>query len=481
MRARSWNRMESEMSGQAWRMQLSGFLETLSWRDVPEGVREQAHYVLMDTMGAVLAGAMEPEYQAIGRRMVETSQGASTAMGFPQGVAAGTAAFLNGMAGTFLEMDEGHRVARGHPAVHVLPAVWAEAEQRGASGTDVLLALIAGYEACARLGAAARLRAQMHPHGTWGVLGAAVGVGKLRGYDADRLGRLINVASSLTLATSKRTMLEGATVRNAYAGVANQLGLLAADLVDSGFTGEREGVETVFGSVVSEVFDADAMVGGLGERWEIMHNYFKQHACCRYAHGALDALEAILAEQGNLSPDEIDGIEVRTYQLAAELDSRFPDSMLAGKFSIPFALATRLVTGSSGVASFTAEAVRDERALALARRVTVVEDPALTARLPQQRPAQVSVRIGGRHLRAEVTYNHGDDVHPYTRVELEQKFEALALRALPSGTVPALRDALLGFSNLDAVASLQPILRSARNAEIIPPGGAHPPPGRTEA
>src|SRR5690606_29541126 len=140
-----------------------------------------------------------------------------------------------------------------HPAVHVLPAVWAEAEKRGASGLEVLQALVAGYEVAARLGGATRLRSDMHPHGTWGVLGAAVGVGKLRGYDAERFARLINVASSLSLATSKQTMLQGATVRNVYAGVANQLGLLAADLVDSGFTGERHGVETIFGSVVSEV------------------------------------------------------------------------------------------------------------------------------------------------------------------------------------------------------------------------------------
>src|SRR5690606_16735293 len=188
---------------------------------------------------------------------------------------------------------------------------------------------------------ATRLRSDMHPHGTWGVLGAAVGVGKLRGYDAERFARLINVASSLSLATSKQTMLQGATVRNVYAGVANQLGLLAADLVDSGFTGEGHGVETIFGSVVSGVFMAEDMCRDLGSRWEMTHNYFKQHACCRYAHGALDALERVLADHGDLSPEEFESMEVRTYHLAAELNNRAPDSMLAGKFSIPFALATR--------------------------------------------------------------------------------------------------------------------------------------------
>lgn len=447
------------MTRQAWIADLSAFLESLTWDEIPGEVQEQARYVLMDTLGAVLAGTVEPEFQALGRRMVASSRGVSTAVGFQQAVSTGTAALLNGMAGTFLEVDEGHRVARGHPAVHVLPAVWAEAEQRGSSGADVLEALVAGYEVAARLGGATRLRSQMHPHGTWGVLGAATGVGKLRAYDAERFAQVINVASSLTLATSKQTMLQGATVRNAYAGVAGQLGLLAADLVDSGFTGERSGVETVFGSVVSEVFMPEEMRHDLGAQWEITHNYFKQHACCRYAHGALDALELILAQQGPLALDEIESMEVRTYQLAAELENRFPDSMLAGKFSIPFALATRLVTGASGVTSFTADAVQDARALELAARVTVVEDPALTAKLPQQRPAQLRIRMRGRDLTADVTYNRGDDVDPYTRVELEQKFERLAQRALPAHEVPALRGTLLTLENLEAVTQLQPILR----------------------
>lgn len=457
------------MSGQTWRQQLSEFLAALEWNKIPEEVQTQTHYVLMDTMGAMLAGSMEPEMQRLGRRLAQTSRGSSLALGVSSEVGAGMAAMLNGMSGTFLEMDEGHRRARGHPAVHVLPAIWAEAEQQGASGQDVLVALVAGYEVAARLGSATRLRSQMHPHGTWGVLGAAVGVGKLRGYRAEQFSQLINVASSLTLATSKHTMLEGGTVRNAYTGVGNQLGLMAADLVDTGFTGERHGVETIFGSVVSEEFDSDAMLEALGSRWEITRNYFKLHACCRYVHGALDALEAILAEHGDLPLHEIESIEVSTYQIASELNGQAPDSMFGSKFSIPFGLATRLVTGSSGPASFTAEAVRNEQTLALARRVTVVEDPAFTARLPHERPAHVSVRLPGRQLDAGVTYNRGDDVDPYTRTELELKFDALAQQALPANIVQELRTALLNLSTREAVLELQPILSLAGSAEDNPP------------
>src|SRR5690606_22435253 len=136
----------------------------------------------------------------------------------------------------------------------------------------------------------------------------------------------------------------GGLVRNVYAGVSNHMGVLATDLVASGFNGERNGIESVFGTVVSDGFDAEAMTRGLGADWQIMHNYFKRHACCRYNHGALDALDILLREHGPIDPSGIDRIDVVSYRDAAELSDQTPENTLAGKFSVPFALATRIVT-----------------------------------------------------------------------------------------------------------------------------------------
>ena len=73
--------------------------------------------------------------------------------------------------GTCHELDKGHRFARGHPGVHVVPAVLAWAGAHEVHGRDALLAVILGYEAAARLGSAMRMRAGGHPHGTWGTVG----------------------------------------------------------------------------------------------------------------------------------------------------------------------------------------------------------------------------------------------------------------------------------------------------------------------
>lgn len=432
---------------------LCGFAAGLRYEQLGAQTVEQAKVVIADTFAAIAAGSQEPEVITLAKRV--RSQGNSTVIGACMRSSASTAAFLNGIAGTWLEMDEGNRFSRGHPSVHVLPAALAYAEEHRLAGRDLLVAVVLGYEVGARIGIASNLRPAMHPHGTWGTVGAAVAVAKLAGAHAAKMREVLNVASSLTLATSKNTMLQGGTVRNAYAGVSNQMGLLALELVECGFSGERDGLASVFGAVVSESFDREKMVEGLGERWQIDMNYFKRHSCCRYNHGALDALDRLLAETP-VRADAVERVDVVSYRHAAELNDQTPRNVLAAKFSVPFAVATRIVTGSSGLASFTWDCVRNETIRALAQRVFVREDPALTAMLPQLRPARVTIRLrDGRELESAANANRGDDQDPYSRKELTEKFFELAGRAWP---LPSARNLHAKLHNLEEVQDLSSLL-----------------------
>ena len=169
-----------------------------------------------------------------------------------------TAAMLNGMSGTVLEMDEGSQFARGHPGMHVFPALLAAAQDARSSGSDFLRAFVIGYDVAARAGIGTKLRMSMHPHGTWGTLGAVAALAALHRLDKRQTSDLLNIASSLTLATSRKTMLEGGTVRNAYTGVSNQMALLAFRLWQAGMSGEQDGISSVFGEVVSTGTDHEA-------------------------------------------------------------------------------------------------------------------------------------------------------------------------------------------------------------------------------
>lgn len=420
------------MTTPAYLSELSSYLAEAKFADFPEAVVARTVQVLTDSIAVIGAGAAEPEMVALRRELAGSSGGGkATVIGADLRTDTKTAAFLNGTAGTFLELDEGNQFARGHPGIHVIPSGLAVAEQRGLPGRDLLTAIILGYEVGARIGIACKLRMSMHPHGTWGTVGSAVTVAKLMGCNAEEFAEAINISSSLGLATSRQTMLQGGTVRNAYSGISGHMGILAYELLKAGFSGEHDGLATVYGSVVSESFEPSVMTDGLGSRFEIARNYFKRHACCRYNHGALDALESILrsAPGNRIIPEDVAGIEVITYSLAAQLQDRQPRNTLAGKFSVPFAIATAIVNGGTGIESFTIDKLGNEKIRALAEKVSVVEDPKLTAMMPALRPAKVIVRMtDGTAFEAETRTNRGDTEDPYSENELAEKFDELARR-----------------------------------------------------
>jgi 2-methylcitrate dehydratase PrpD len=424
---------------------FSAFAAQTGFSALPAGVREQVGWILADTVAAIAAGSAEPELRAWAGQQADS--GDATLIGLGRSGSADMAALINGSAGTFLEMDEGNRFARGHPAIHVLPAVLALCQQRQASAEVFLSAFVTGYEVGSRLGAASRLRAAMHPHGTWGTVGAAAACARVAGLNARAMREAINIGASLTTATSKQTMLEGGLVRNCYAGLSNRNGLLALQLAQSGFSGERDALTSLFGKIVSEHFDTGELLRGLGSEWQLMRNYFKLHACCRYNHGALDALDALAARGELPEAEQIGHVQVDSYNLAAELVDKAPRNTLAAKFSLPFAVATRIVNGSSALASFTWDAVRDPRVLALAQMVDVREDPAMTGRLPLERPARVLITLkDGRSVSAEAGANRGDDALPYTREELRGKFMDLCGRVWPADHAQNLLQATLGLA-----------------------------------
>ncbi len=433
-----------------WLKQWGRFARTTRYADLPADVTERTKLVLLDCMGAIIAGRAEPEVANAGKRLAKS--GKARRGGSPL-----LHAFMDGTSGTMLEIDEGNQYARGHPGIHVVPAVLAAARNKRITGQQAILATALGYEIGARIGIASKLRVTMHPHGTWGTVGAALAVAKLDNASTAQIVEVINLSSSLGLTTSRRTMLEGATVRNTYAGFSNMLGLMAWDLVKSGFTGEADGVGSVYGGIAADDWQPDEMVRDLGQRWEIARNYFKRHAACRYNHGALDALSSIVARcGGRLDPASIISITVDTYVWAAQLDHPAPDNMLAAKFSMPFSLATYIVNGAATLDAFRETARNDAVTRDLATRITINEDPALTARLPGLRPARVAVTLTvGTLFEAETLTNKGDTEDPYTAAEVHEKFMEVSVPVLGRARAVELSTVML---NLDKTPSLADIL-----------------------
>jgi 2-methylcitrate dehydratase PrpD len=443
--------------------ELAHFVAATTWESIPDSVRTHARLVLLDTLGVIIAGSLQPEVAGIRTRLIATGgQGATVYAPDWPATDPRTAALLNGLAGRSIELCEGHRYVSCQGAVQVLPTVLAGAEWQGRSGRDALTALILGCDVAARIGAAVTARPLAHQNGQAPLLGAVAAGARLRGLSGEQTSLALRIGAILVLTPGYTNAVAGATALNVAGGMSGFAGILAPELALAGVTAQPDAVEEAFGQLVGDGFRAEAVTEELGRRWEIARNYFRLRACCNPIYSALDALEDILAEV-RPDPAAVERIEVATYRFAANMREPDPQNYFAAKYSLPHAAAALVLRGHAGYHAFTDEAVRDPAMTALRRRVTVREDPELNAQVPRLKPARVTVTFAdGRRVTRLRESARGDHQDPYREDEIRGKFRELAGLALSPAAVTRAEALVDRLDDLPRLADLIGPLRAGR-------------------
>ena len=407
---------------------LSEFLCATRLQDLPQNVIERGLWITADSIAAIVGGHREQEMKAFAtRHLGETTGGRASVLGTGTRTEPQKAALLNGAAGTWLEQDEGNlHAGGGHPAMQLITAAFAAAQEQHASGADVLLAMILGYEASSRISRASKLKLVFHPHGVSGPIGAAVAVAKLAGIKPAEMRTTLNASATLGIATSRNAILEGVTVRNAYAGLSNFMGILTRQMVESGFTGEDDAVGIIHGKAYSDTFDRDRVIDKLGDEWVIARSYFKIHSAGRYVHSGLDLVEKAIQAHGRIDPESIERIDFNTYFLAKLLDRKSVTTTFASRFSIPFGCASLIWHGSPDLDNTSEEAVANPVIQALAQRINVTENPDYTKEFPGKQVADMRMVFkDGRVFEAREDHIKGENENPHTEAEMRGKFVRL--------------------------------------------------------
>lgn len=266
-------------------------------------------------------------------------------------------------------------------------------------------------------------------------------------------------AAGLSIASSQSAATKGASVRNLYTGFTNHNGLLAPRLALAGFSGEPGALEAVFGSILGEDFaltPEDRI-----ESFYLTRNYFKVYACSRWNHAPIEAAAAIQSEH-RVDPDAIEKIEVHTYDLATRLGGTAVANAYAAKHSIAFNVAARLLHGSNDMDVYTDEIVHDPRMVRLIGKVSVLNDPELTALLPDIRAARVEIRLAdGNTYSARSTVPIGGFDNPLSEAQLLDKFSRLSGQALQPETVRQLADLIGRLETIDRFADVVALTKSA--------------------
>lgn len=432
-------------------VEISRFICNTRFEDLPPGVVDRCKRLIADCFAIITAGNQSDELKALATSYLKHARlGSSWVIGTGHRAAARDAGFLNGIASTWHDFDEGSTIAYSHPGSQTIPAAVAVAQELGVSGRDLLLAVVLGYETSARVGMASNMRVSVHPHGTCGVIGSAAAVARMKGFDEARMREVINVAATMAMATNRQAMLDEATVRNLYSGHSALAGQHAVQLVEAGFTGQRDGIGFTYGTVIADGFDPQRMIARLGTDWLITQGYFKLHPAGRYSHAAIDALQAALATvpDGRLDFGHIKRIEVKAFQMAALLSGKNITTSFGAKFSIPFALATILVHGRSGIDCFDIGAVRNPVVQALIAKIDVSEEPSYTKAYPDKQLCEVAIHLNdGRAVRGRCEIMKGEPRNPHRQEEVEKKFYDLTVPVWGVERASKLHKALLGLED----------------------------------
>lgn len=447
---------------------------SLTVDDLTADARERARTLCLDTVGVLLGSAGSTESSAIVRDMAAAiyGDGPATVAGNEQGVAPPVAAFANGTIAHGLELDDTHSAGSVHPGAVVVPTVLAVGETEGASGTELLEAVVAGYELMCRVGRAAvpdRLYERgFHPTSCCGVFGAALSAAKLQGCSAEETRNAVGIAGSFA-AGNLEYLAQGTLSKRIQPGVAAQAGVTAAALAARGYTGPATILdgENGFLRAYADGGDPSMLLADIddGHAFEITRTGIKPHACCRYNQAPIDAALALQREHG-FDADEIAsvtaGIAETALPIVAEphAEKSDPTSPTDAQFSLQYSVAVALQEGRAFLEQFQEPFLTDRSVLDLADRVTAEAAPDLTDAYPDGFPTRVTVETtGGERYETTLRTCRGDPANPLSQAEIREKYDTLAARELDDGEADALAERLLDLESVEDVAEITGFLR----------------------
>jgi 2-methylcitrate dehydratase PrpD len=386
---------------------------------------------VLDTFGAALAGAGQPEPVAAlaAASMVYGASGPAILWGKSERLPPAVAALVNGTAAHALELDD----ASGcdHSGAVVVPAVMAALPLApSATDDDFVAAIAVGYDLGRRVleaagGYDAHNNAGWHSTGTCGVFGATAAVSRLIGHDAATTGHALGIAGSFASGTWA-FLADGAMTKRLHPGNAAAAGILAAVLARSGLSGPAGVFDAPWGGFLNtyarEHGSAEVLTEGLGEAWRIHRSSIKPFASCRGTHAAVEAVLALRAD--GATPANVEAVEIGVHPTIVRMcGGKQIGTLVDAQMSLPYAVAVALIHGAADLPMFAERVRHDPAVLAEVSRVTVIEDAAA----PSNVAANVSLRLAnGTVRRRAIDIPIGSAARPLPDEALRAKYRSLA-------------------------------------------------------
>ena len=449
---------------------IAEYLATASLEDFPTEAVLAAKGAIIDCLACMLAGSQEPLAYVL-CDYVRAEGGTPSASIIGRGFKTSTpyAALVNGAMGHALDYDDITEVTKTHPTAVLLPGSLALAEERRASGRELLLAYLVGFEVACSVGTGLSPEyfgdLGWHPTGPLGAIGAGAAAARLLDLDREQTAMAISLAASQAAGLRQNF---GTMTKPFHAGEAARSGVTAARLIRQGFTASSDAIEGRFGFMRAfsggQGFHPEVVLDTLGSKFYMVESGIevKKYPCCGSAHLALDATLELLSRQV-IDPEQVEKIDVQVdFDPPRSLIHPRPTTALEGKFSMQYCLAAALLDHHVGLQSFTEAQISRPAAQSLIPKIQMRRIPGNTGQpswLEGFHEVAVHLR-DGQVLVQRASRSGTGALRGVTFPDILAKFADCASLVLEDETVQDLADQLSALEDVPDVSQLAGLLRA---------------------
>jgi len=447
---------------------LAAYAAALRYEDLDPATVERVKSHVIDTLGCGIA-AFDERPVRVCREIAQSVQGPATIIGTARKTSPDLAAFANGSAGRYYDLNDIY-VGRMtcHPSDQIAPC-FAVAESERASGHDLITAIALAYEINCRLVDALDISSRGWDSPVFSLPAVALAAGKLMKLDAAKLTEAVNLAINdhISMGQTRRQVLSD--WKGLADGEASRNAVFAAMLARGGLTGPTpifEGTLGLFKQVSGEASIDVAKFGGHGNPFRINQCGMKAYPAVVFTQTAIVAATAIADEVTKGAPDKatalerIASIEIATsrrglVQTGTDREKWAPVTRDTADHSMPYITARAMFDGDITNDSYAPAKLKEPRILAFMQKITVAEDPVLTARTGGAVPTRITAILAdGQRVSREVNDIPGFAGRPMQRPDIDRKFRGNIGKRWPRQKTDAALQSLWVLENTQDIGAL---------------------------
>jgi len=449
---------------------LAKYAAEARFEDFPAEVVKRAKYLILDNIGCVLGAAQTEvgrKYLALARKMGGGSDVTLTGSG--DRVSCFTAAYVSGQLANILDFDDTYDFyGPAHPGNGIVQTALALGEAVGASGKEMLAAVIVGYESGMHVGRAAGSIFWETPFIYPFVLSTAVTAARLLHLEQKQVAGAICQAGMWSSPPERRKFdvesnLRMTDVKNNAGSVALQ-GILAAYRAQQDFQCTGHFLECNFKEWFlsgGDLSNYDMLRNAPGKSYRILNVSFKPTPSCRFSHPAVTALWQALDHQ----PVKEEDVKEIIFKGVVRLDHPEWENALQAQFSIYCILSLTALGVEPGPEWYVTGRFNDPDVRSFAKKIKLENDPEAEKLEMLERKFKCSVKVifkDGIVKEATIFHVKGAPGNPMTEKELQAKFRANTKVLFPQARITKIIETILNLEKVQRLSTLTKLLTSEK-------------------